>query len=71
VVLPPEAAGQRIVAHLEPGGESYGMLMECYAGHGIRVAHAGPVPEGRQTIPEPETGCSTYGICFLSAAVTN
>ncbi|MDF2923162.1 MAG: putative alpha-mannosidase [Paenibacillaceae bacterium] len=107
IILPAEAAGKRIVANLEPGGESavflngepagcvrrfeawqrinpvhlnritlaghalpgqvYELLMECYAGHGIRVAHTGPTPEGRQTIPEPsgtqvETGRSTFGI---------
>ncbi|MEF2243441.1 alpha-mannosidase [Paenibacillus sp. IITD108] len=48
-------------------GKKYDLLIECYSGHGIRVAHAGPTPLGRLTIPEPpsaqvKVGSSTFGI---------
>lgn len=97
VVVPPEAAGERFVVALEPGGESavyvngvaagahdrhhreitlateavpgtrYQIMIEAYAGHGPRVAGVGPVPPGRETVPEPPptqacVGTSTYGI---------
>jgi len=97
VVLPPQAAGQRIVLRMNVGGESavyvngiaagaidlrhreitltmsgvpgttYDILVEAYAGHGPRVAYAGPTPPGRETVPEPPptqtmVGQSTYGI---------
>ena len=48
-------------------GERYGILAECYAGHGPRVCSAGPVPPGRETVPEPgptqaEVGESSFGV---------
>lgn len=48
-------------------GEEYDFLIECYAGHGARVAHLGPTPPERVTVPEPESqqvvvGDTTFGI---------
>jgi alpha-mannosidase len=48
-------------------GTRYDVLVEGYAGHGPRVAHAGPTPPGRETVPEPgptqaTVGESTFGI---------
>lgn len=48
-------------------GETFNILIECYAGHGVRVSHAGPTPPDRETVPEPkepqkQVGESTYGI---------
>ncbi len=48
-------------------GERWAVLAEVYAGHGPMVVHAGPVPPGRQTVPEPGptqrvVGRSTVGI---------
>jgi alpha-mannosidase len=97
VVLPGQAAGQRIVLAVDVGAESavfvdsvlagakdqhhcqitlamqgvpetrYDVLIEGYAGHGPRVAHAGPTPPDRETVPEPgptqaTVGESTFGI---------
>lgn len=97
VVVPPEAAGRRVVMMLNPGGESavyvngvaagaldhqhreitlameaapgtrYEVLVEAYAGHGPRVVGAGPVPPGRETVPEPPpeqnvVGESSFGL---------
>ncbi len=97
VVLPEEAAGQRIALKVDVGAEStifvngqiagakdrqhseltlctdgvsgtqYDVLIEGYAGHGPRVAHAGPTPPGRETVPEPGptqaiVNQSTFGI---------
>ena len=97
VTLPAEAAGRRIVLHVDVGGESaiyvngqpagardrehthvtlaanagvgaqYDVLIEAYAGHGPRVSTVGPVPPGRETVPEPPpqqaiVGDSTFGI---------
>jgi alpha-mannosidase len=33
--------------------ESFTIVIEAYAGHGPREAHAGPTPPTRETIPEP------------------
>ncbi|NLD71154.1 MAG: alpha-mannosidase [Chloroflexi bacterium] len=48
-------------------GERYDIAIETYAGHGPRVAHAGPIPPGRETVPEPPpaqttVGCTTFGV---------
>jgi alpha-mannosidase len=34
-------------------GTTYELLMEAYAGHGVRVCGNGPVPDGVETVPEP------------------
>ena len=34
-------------------GPTWDVLMECYGGHGPRVASVGPAPAGRVTVPEP------------------
>ena len=98
ITLSAEAAGKRIVARLDVGGESlvyvngkivgardqqhgeillaqsgvpgerYVILVEAYAGHGLLAGwEVGPVPPGRETVPEPgptQTGVgeSTFGI---------
>jgi alpha-mannosidase len=51
-----------------PGSE-YHILAEGYAGHGPRVAHAGPTPPDRETVPEPgptqaTVGKTTFGIWY-------
>ena len=48
-------------------GERYEIAIEAYAGHGPRVAHAGPTPPGRETVPEPPAqqtavGHTSFGI---------
>ena len=48
-------------------GETYEIMVECYAGHGPRVSGRGPVPIWRESVPEPppaqvEVGKSTFGI---------
>ncbi|MBM3189605.1 MAG: alpha-mannosidase, partial [Chloroflexi bacterium] len=48
-------------------GARYELMIESYAGHGPRVHSPGPVPPGRETVPEPpETqavvGESTFGV---------
>lgn len=48
-------------------GEKYQIVLESYAGHGPRECHAGPIPPGRETVPEPGptqavVGKNTYGI---------
>ncbi len=48
-------------------GQRYDLLVEAYAGHGPRVSSPGPVPLGRETVPEPPptqavVGESTYGV---------
>jgi len=48
-------------------GATYDILAESYAGHGLLVTSGGPVPPGRETVPEPPptqavVGASTYGI---------
>ena len=48
-------------------GTRYEIMVEAYAGHGPQVAGVGPVPPGRETVPEPPTeqvcvGASSYGI---------
>jgi alpha-mannosidase len=42
-------------------GTRYDILVEGYAGHGPRVAHAGPTPPGRETVPEPGPTQATVG----------
>ena len=49
------------------GGESYAMLSEVYAGHGIRPENGGPYADGEVPVPEPpetqvEVGRITWGI---------
>jgi alpha-mannosidase len=48
-------------------GTSYEIVVEGYAGHGPRKAYAGPIPPGRESIPEPPPtqatiGSSSFGI---------
>ena len=48
-------------------GARISVIAEVYAGHGPRVVHAGPIPPGRETVPEPpltqvQVGDSTFGI---------
>lgn len=47
--------------------DAYEIMVESYAGHGPRTSHAGPIPPGRETVPEPPAtqcviGKSTFGI---------
>ena len=48
-------------------GTTYEIAAECYAGHGVRICSVGPVPNDRETVPEPPAeqaivGHSTIGI---------
>ena len=48
-------------------GDTYEIIAECYAGHGVRNEDAGPVAWGEETVPEPPehqvtTGESVFGI---------
>lgn len=48
-------------------GETYEIVAECYAGHGVRNEGAGPVAWGEESVPEPPAqqvtvGESYYGI---------
>jgi alpha-mannosidase len=48
-------------------GERFALLAEAYAGHGPRVSSIGPVPPGRESVPEPGptqavVGESSFGI---------
>lgn len=48
-------------------GQKYEIMVESYAGHGLRECHALPNPPGRINIPEPpqtqvQVGESTFGI---------
>jgi len=48
-------------------GERFELLAEAYAGHGPRVDTVGPVPPGRETVPEPGptqavVGESSFGV---------
>ena len=48
-------------------GDSYEIIAECYAGHGVRNEGAGPVAWGEETVPEPPAqqvtvGQSSFGI---------
>jgi alpha-mannosidase len=68
------AAGARDRQHTEitlaesgVPGTRYEILVESYAGHGVRVTHGGPTPPDRETVPEPPpaqavVGASTFGI---------
>ncbi len=49
------------------GGETFKILVESYAGHGIRTEGGGPCPHGREMVPEPpanqvKVGVSSFGI---------
>jgi len=49
------------------GGEIYKVLVESYAGHGLRAEGGGPCPHGHEMVPEPPTtqvkvGSSSFGI---------
>jgi alpha-mannosidase len=69
-----EAAGARDRFHKEitlttegKPDTHYDILIEGYAGHGPRRAHAGPTPPDRETVPEPgptqaTVGETTFGI---------
>jgi len=59
--------GEITLAHGGVPGTRYEVAIEAYAGHGPRVAHAGPTPPGRETVPEPPptqavVGHTTFGI---------
>ena len=48
-------------------GDTYEIVAECYAGHGVRNEGAGPVAWGQESVPEPPaqqvtTGDSYFGI---------
>ena len=48
-------------------GASYEIVIEGYAGHGPRKAYAGPIPPGKESIPEPPPtqcviGSSSFGV---------
>jgi alpha-mannosidase len=42
-------------------GADYELMIEAYAGHGPRVCSGGPVPIGRETVPEPPALQATVG----------
>jgi alpha-mannosidase len=42
-------------------GARYDVLIEAYAGHGLRTAGKGPVGYGRESVPEPPTAQATVG----------
>ncbi len=49
------------------GGESFEIMVEGYAGHGIRECGGGPCPHGHEMVPEPKpaqvvVGKSTFGV---------
>ena len=44
-------------------GERFAVLAEAYAGHGPQVTSGGPVPPGRETVPEPGPTQATVGAC--------
>ncbi len=55
------------LARQAQAGQRYDLLVEAYAGHGPRVSSPGPMPWGRESVPEPPltqatVGESTYGI---------
>ncbi len=63
-----KAAGARDRQHSEitlaqsgVPGTRFELLVEAYAGHGPRVAHAGPTPPDRETVPEPGAAQTTVG----------
>jgi alpha-mannosidase len=48
-------------------GSRHGLMIEAYAGHGARVATVGPLPAGRESVPEPPAqqavvGETTFGV---------
>ena len=48
-------------------GDTYEIIAECYAGHGVRNEGAGPVGWGKESVPEPPaqqvtTGDSVFGL---------
>jgi alpha-mannosidase len=58
---------QITLTHDAVPGTVYEIMIEAYAGHGPRVTSGGPVPPGRQTVPEPPptqamVGGTTLGI---------
>jgi len=63
--LPPHQAAllYREVLFAESGvpGTRYDILIEGYAGHGPRKSYAGPIPPGRESIPEPPPTQATIG----------
>ena len=68
-VAPPNVPVHRQItlAHEATAGQRYEVLIEAYAGHGPRVSSPGPVPLGRESVPEPPltqavVGHTTYGI---------
>lgn len=42
-------------------GETYEIIAECYAGHGVRNENAGPVAYGEDSVPEPPENQVTVG----------
>jgi alpha-mannosidase len=44
-------------------GERFAVLAEAYAGHGPQECSSGPVPPGRETVPEPGPTQATVGEC--------
>ncbi len=44
-------------------GERFAVLAEAYAGHGPQVSSGGPVPPGRETVPEPGPTQAVVGEC--------
>lgn len=46
-------------------GDVLDIMIEAYAGHGPRPCHAGPVPAGVETVPEPAAKQCTMGDCSI------
>jgi len=56
-------AGMRgpVLSRSGRAGERYEVLVEAYAGHGVRRCGAGPTPIDRETVPEPGPSQQTVG----------
>ena len=46
-------------------GDTYEIVAECYAGHGVRNEGAGPVAWGAESVPEPPAQQVTTGDCYF------
>jgi len=46
-------------------GETFEIVAECYAGHGVRNEGAGPVAYDEETVPEPPAAQAAVGTSFL------
>lgn len=47
-------------------GETFDIMAECYAGHGVRNEGAGPVGPTEETVPEPPNAQARVGSCRVA-----